>query len=179
MDIHADIHADIHVRPLRRDEAEVLDKVFAGLSPQSRHLRFHSPIPQLTAPVRRALLAVDGRDHVALVAMARGEPVGIARLIRDRLRPDQAEVAFEVVDAWHRRGVGRLLLTALAEQAERVGVQRVLARVLPENTAAFALLRSVFPVCLARRERDATELVCLLSGGWEITMDDVLDDLAA
>ena len=114
-----DIHADIHVRPLRRDEGAVLDTVFAGLSPQSRYLRFHSPIPQLAAPVRRALLAVDGRDHVALVAMARGEPVGIARLIRDRLRPDEAEVAFEVVDAWQRRGVGRLLLTALAERAER------------------------------------------------------------
>jgi hypothetical protein len=37
----------------------------------------------------------------------------------------------------------------------------------------------VFPVCLARCERDATELVCLPSGGWEITMADILDDLAA
>jgi GNAT superfamily N-acetyltransferase len=171
---------DISVRPLRPDEGAVLDTVFAGLSPRSRYLRFHSPVRNLGPPMRVALLAVDGRDHVALVARSgRGEPVGIARLIRDRLRPDQGEVAFEVVDAWHRRGVGRLLLTALAEQAERLGVQRVLARVLPENTAALALLRSVFPVCLARRDRDATELVCLPSGGWEVTMDDILDDLAA
>jgi GNAT superfamily N-acetyltransferase len=171
---------DISVRPLRRDEGAVLDTVFAGLSPRSRYLRFHSPVGRLGPPIRRALLAVDGWHHVALVAVSgHGEPVGIARLIRDRLRPDEAEVAFEVVDAWHRRGVGRLLLTALAEHAERVGVRRVHALVLPENTAAFALLRSVFPVCLARPGRDATELVCLLAGGWEITMDDVLDDLAA
>jgi GNAT superfamily N-acetyltransferase len=171
---------DIHLRPLRPDEGAVLDTVFAGLSPRSRYLRFHSPIGRLGPPIRRALLAVDGWQHVALVAVSRrGEPVGIARLIRDRLRPDEAEVAFEVVDAWHRRGVGRLLLTALAEHAERVGVQRVRALVLPENTAAAALLRSVFPVCLTRRDRDATELVCLLPGGWEITMDDILDDLAA
>ena len=175
-----DIHADIHVRPLRRDEAGVLDRVFAGLSPQSRHLRFHSPIIRLTAPVRRALLAVDERDHVALVAVARGKPVGIARLIRDPRRAHEAEIAFEVVDAWQRRGVGRLLLTALAGEAQRLGVRRLLALVLPENTAAFALLRSVFPVCFARRGRDATELVCVLDAhGWEITMDDVLGDLAA
>ena len=90
MEIHADINADVHVRPLRRDEAGVLDRVFAGLSPQSRHLRFHSPIPRLTAPVRRALLAVDGRDHVALVAVARGKPVGITRLIRDPRRSHEA-----------------------------------------------------------------------------------------
>jgi RimJ/RimL family protein N-acetyltransferase len=162
MEIHADIHAHIYVRPLRRDEAGVLDRVFAGLSPQSRHLRFHSPIIRLTAPVRRALLAVDGRDHVALVAVARGKPVGIARLIRDPRRSHEAEIAFEVVDAWQRRGVGRLLLTALAERATAIGVRRVRALVLPENAAAFAVLRSVFPVRFVRRDRDATELVCLV-----------------
>src|SRR3954453_16461834 len=108
---------DISVRPLRRAEGAVLDTVFAGLSPRSRYLRFHSPVGALGPPMRRALLALDGWDHVALVAVSgRGEPVGIPRLIRDRLRPDQAEVAFEVVDAWHRRGVGRLLLTAVAER---------------------------------------------------------------
>ena len=173
---------DISVRPVRRDEGELLDTVFAGLSPRSRHLRFHSPVTRLTTPVRRALLAVDGQDHVAVVAVsARGEPVGIARLIRDPLRSHEAEIAFEVVDAWQRRGVGRLLLTALAERATDIGVRRVHALVLPENTAAMALLRSVFPVCLARRDRDAIELVCLLPGehGWDITMDDILDDLAA
>jgi GNAT superfamily N-acetyltransferase len=171
---------DIHLRPLRRDEGAVLDTVFAGLSPRSRYLRFHSPIAGLGPPVRRALLAVDGEHHAAVVAVSgRGQPVGIARLIRNRLRPDEAEVAFEVVDAWQRRGVGRLLLTGLAAEAERLGVQRVVALVLPENTAAFALLRSVFPVCFARHDRDATELICLLSGGWEITMDDILDDLVA
>ena len=52
MNNHADIHADIHLRPLRRDETEVLDRVFAGLSPQSRHTRFHSPVPRLTAFVQ-------------------------------------------------------------------------------------------------------------------------------
>ena len=68
-----------------------------------------------------------------------------------------------MVDAWQRRGVGRLLLTALAERATDIGVRRVRALVLPANVAAFALLRSVFPVRLARRDRDATELVCLVA----------------
>ena len=68
-----------------------------------------------------------------------------------------------MVDAWQRRGVGRLLLTALAERATDIGVRRVRALVLPANIAAFAVLRSVFPVCFARRDRDATELVCLVA----------------
>ena len=173
---------DVHIRPLGHDEGELLDRVFAHLSPHSRYLRFHSPIGALSSPMRRALLAIDGHDHTALVALSGGgEPVGIARLIRDRRRPDEAEIAFEVVDGWQRRGVGRLLVTTLVDRAERVGVKRVHALVLPENTPALTLLESVFPVCLARSGPDATELVCLLPGdhGWEITTDDILADLAA
>ncbi|WP_181783077.1 GNAT family N-acetyltransferase [Pseudonocardia pini] len=171
---------DFHVRPLRRDEAALLDAVFAGLSAQSRYLRFHSPVRNLTAPMRQALLAVDERDHVALVAVTgQGTPLGVARLIRDPDRADEAEVAFEVVDAWHGRGVGRALLSALAERAADLGITRIHALVLAENTAARALLRSVFPVCLSRSAGATTELTCLPLGaaGWEITMDDILADL--
>lgn len=173
---------DVQIRPLRRDEGALLDAVFAGLSPQSRYLRFHSPVHRMTASVRRALLDIDGHDHVALIALSpRGEALGIARFIRDAARPDAAEVAVEVVDAHQGRGVGRRLLTALVEEAGRVGIGRVQALVLNGNTAARALLRAVFPVCLPRPDGEATELVCLLPGahGWEPTMDDILADLAA
>jgi len=173
---------DVHVRPMHRDEGALLDAVFAGLSAQSRYLRFHSPVRQLTGTTRRALLDIDGRDHVALVAESgRGDPIGLARIIRDVDRRDEAEVAFEVVDTWQGRGVGRLLLTAIAERAAQVGISRVRALVLTENTAAFALLRAVFPRYLTRHDGAVTELVGLLAGSdrWEITMDDILADLAA
>jgi GNAT superfamily N-acetyltransferase len=173
---------DVHVRPMGHDEAALLDAVFAGLSPQSRYLRFHTPVRQMTEPTRRALLDVDGRDHVALVAISpQGDAIGLARIIRDTARSDDAEVAFEVVDDWQGRGVGRRLLTTLVEEARRIGVGRLHARVLTENTAALALLRSMFPICLPRPDGEAIELVCLLPGAswWEITMDDILADLAA
>lgn len=135
--------------------------------------------------MRRALLDVDGRDHIALVAEAGGdgrcEPpaVGIARMIRDPRVPDEAELAVAVVDAWHRRGVGRRLLEEIGQQAVAVGVTQLHARVLPDNTAALELLRAVFPYCLTRRDADAVHLVCLLAGdrGWGVTMDDILADL--
>ena len=119
--------------------------MFTGLSPESRYLRFHAPIHGLTESLRGVLLDVDGRNHVALVAVSdRGEAVGIARLVRDPRRRDEAEVAFEVVDAWQGRGVGRRLLTGIVEAAGEVGVSRVHAWVLTRNLAALALLRAVF-----------------------------------
>ena len=156
---------DVRVRPLRRDEGAPLDAVFAGLSPESRYLRFHSPVHRLSTPLRRALLDVDGCRHVALVAESPdGEAVGIARLVRDARQTDGAEVAFEVVDAWQGRGVGRLLLTAIVEEAARIGVSRVHARVLVGNAAAEALVRAVFPVVRSRPDGEATELICPLPG---------------
>jgi GNAT superfamily N-acetyltransferase len=175
--------ARLTLRELRPDEGDVLDALMSGLSPRSRYLRFHAPIPSLTDGMRRALLDVDGHDHVAVVAeTGDGVPVGIARTIRDHDQPDEAEIAVAVIDAWHHRGVGRRLVTAVAERARATGVERVTARVLPENAAALGLFRSAFPASLTRRDDDAIVLVCLLGSSaadWSITMDDILDDLCA
>ncbi|MGQ0573949.1 MAG: GNAT family N-acetyltransferase, partial [Pseudonocardia sp.] len=172
--------ARIVLRELRRDDAAVLDTVFAGLSPDSRYLRFHAPVPRLTAGLRRALLDVDGRDHIALVAEDDiGDPVGVARAVRDRTRRDEAELAVAVVDAWHRRGVGRRLVQAVADRAAGVGIRRLTARVLPENAAALGLFRSLFPLSRTRRDDDAVVVVALLGDAWDITMDDILADLVA
>lgn len=71
------------IRPLRRHEATLLDDFVDRLSPHSRYLRFHSPIPKLPPVVRKALLDVDGRDRIALVAESDdGAAIGIAHLIR-------------------------------------------------------------------------------------------------
>ncbi|GAA1284895.1 hypothetical protein GCM10009609_57600 [Pseudonocardia aurantiaca] len=175
---------EVTLRDLRRDEGDLLDALFAGLSPRSRYLRFHSPIPALSAGMRRALLDVDGRDRIALVAEAAdGTPVGIGRAVRNTGRPDEAEMAVSIVDAWHRRGIGRRLVTAVAQRAQVRGVRRLVARVLPENAAALGLFRSAFPVLLSHRDDDAIVLVAVLDNaggteGWTITMDDILADLA-
>lgn len=175
----------VTARDLRPDEEDLLDALMSGLSPRSRYLRFHTPIPALSSGMRRVLLDVDGRDRTALVAEADdGAPVGIARTIRDRQRPDEAEIAVAVIDTWHRRGVARRLVAAVAERAMAAGVRRLTARVLPDNTAALGLFRAIFPVHFTRRDDDAVVLVGVLDGAgrtgdWTITMDDVLADLAA
>jgi GNAT superfamily N-acetyltransferase len=173
----------VTLRDLRRDDSDLLDTIVAGLSPQSRYLRFHSPIPALSAGLRRVLLDVDGHDRIALVAETDdGTAVGIARVIRDPRRPEQGELAVEVVDAWHRRGVGRGLVAAVVERASAAGVRRLTARVLDENAAALGLFRSLFPISLTRRDDDALVLVALLAGtsgtDWTVTIDDILADLA-
>ncbi|HSK60299.1 MAG TPA: GNAT family N-acetyltransferase [Actinomycetospora sp.] len=150
--------AGVVVRELGPGEEQVLDVVFAGLSDRSRYLRFHSPVPRLVPAVRRALAAVDGHRHVALVAVAGRAPIGIARCID--LGSGRAELAVEVVDAWHGRGVGTLLLRALRDLAVAAGWRELSAEVLAENGAVRALLRTVFPI--QGVARDGAELTLTL-----------------
>jgi GNAT superfamily N-acetyltransferase len=165
----------LRVRRLRTDDTLVIDTVFAGLSDQSRYLRFHSPVPRLSGPLRRMLLDVDDRDRLALVAEARTsggwDPVGVARLIRTA--PGQAEIAVAVIDAWHRRGIGRILLTAVRVAATAHGLDRLTAFVLAENHAAQALIRSVFPLCRSRQDGATVHMTCQLRHD-TVTLDDLV-----
>jgi RimJ/RimL family protein N-acetyltransferase len=137
---------DIRVRRMTGADEAALDDTFAGLSERSRYLRYHSATPRLTARMRRALLDIDGTQHLAYMAEVAGpdghRAVGIARLLS--LGGGRAEVAVEVVDAWHRRGVGALLLTSISSAAADLGYVEVHADVLPENRPVRRLLAQVF-----------------------------------
>ncbi|HEX4527047.1 MAG TPA: GNAT family N-acetyltransferase [Gaiellaceae bacterium] len=127
----------ITIRPLRRGDREAVQAVFDGLGPQSRRLRFGGAKNVLLASDLELLSRVD-ENHHALVAYVDGEPVGIARLVRDG---KVAEVAFAVADHWQHRGIGTVLVERLAADARAAGIECFRADVAPGNTASQALMR--------------------------------------
>lgn len=132
----------LRVRPLRRGDDVLLDGILAGMSERSRYRRFHSPKPRLTPADRAHLMNVDGRDHLALVALAAdGAPIGVARAVRVGGEPVAAEVAVAVVDARQGQGVGTELVRRLARCAAAAGIERLVADVLAETTLATSLAR--------------------------------------
>jgi L-amino acid N-acyltransferase YncA len=174
----------LRVRPLTAGDGVTLDAVFDGLSERSRYLRFHGPVPRLTARVRASLLDIDGHRHVAVVAEAWSAgawaPVGIARAIRTG--PGVAELAVEVVDDWQGQGVGRLLLEDLRERAAALGYRELHAEVLLSNAGVLALLHRVFPGAWLRSAVDGEATVVCPIGGAERALDAIaaaFDDLFA
>lgn len=129
------------LRPLGCEEHAVLDAVFDALSPASRFARYLSGSPQLTAPMRSALTAIDGETHIAWLGEIDGHPAAIGRLIR--VAPGRAEIAFEVVDAYQGRGLGTALLDTLMTVASVSGIDRIQATVLPTNHRSLRLLRAI------------------------------------
>jgi acyl-CoA synthetase (NDP forming)/RimJ/RimL family protein N-acetyltransferase len=131
----------VAVRPVAPGDEPGLARLLTGLSERSRWLRFFSGAADLA-----------GAAHLAatmpgLVAEA-GEPAEIVgHVLYAPEGRDRAEVAFEVADAWHGRGVGTLLLGAAAGQAAGDGIETLTAVVLPDNHAMIQVFRdSGFPV---------------------------------
>jgi GNAT superfamily N-acetyltransferase len=111
----------VRLRPLRREERDLVAGFFAGLSEESRRRRFLGPMSRLPEAMLRHLVEVDGHRHVAVVA----------------------EVALTVTDRFQGRGIGRLLLGALAATAGGAGVGALVYLVDPGNRPMLGLLRSM------------------------------------
>ena len=133
--MNAEVIEGITVRPLRNGETTVVQAVFDRLGPRSRQLRFGGAKNVLFPQEREELARVDGNHHV-LVAYLEGEPVGIARLVRDG---DTAEVAFAVVDDWQGNGIGTVLVDRLGADARAAGIKCFHADVRPDNKPSLAL----------------------------------------
>jgi GNAT superfamily N-acetyltransferase len=126
------------LRPLLSGEHDPLDAVFEGLSAASREARYLVPVPALTHAMRRVLTTVDGRCHLAWLASVDHRPAGIARVVA--VAPGTAEIAYEVVDEHHGRGIGTVLVDAVTTAASVAGVRRLQASVHPGNRASIRLL---------------------------------------
>ncbi|MFL6173666.1 MAG: GNAT family N-acetyltransferase [Marmoricola sp.] len=132
----------IRLRPLEPGDGPLLQEIFDQLGPTSRYQRFLVPKLRLTSYELRVLTAIDHDRHEALVALTFGDdrPVGVARFVRGVAEPDVAEVALAVVDAWHRRGVGSLLIDALVTRAVDLQVHEFAAVLAHDNVGALRLL---------------------------------------
>jgi GNAT superfamily N-acetyltransferase len=145
-------------RDLRPEDAPSVAAALERLSPASRYQRFLTPVDQLPAAQLRYLTDVDRVHHLALgVALARedeseGQPIAIARCVREAEGGDLAEVAVTVDDAWQGRGVGRYLIGLLRDQAWAAGIRRWRASLLSQNRAAIRLLERVGELEVTRRE---------------------------
>jgi acyl-CoA synthetase (NDP forming)/RimJ/RimL family protein N-acetyltransferase len=145
------------------DDEPALEAFFAGLDPDALHFRFFGIVRPRVAARRAA--AVDGQDHVGLVAIGHqgGGVVGHAEYVRDG--PRRAEVAFATADDLRGQGLATTMLAHLAATARANGIDTFVAHVLPENRRMLRVLtESGFPAHVAREEDEiAVELATELS----------------
>lgn len=135
--------ARLMIRPIRPDDKPLLAEGFSRLSLESRFLRFFSPLDHLSDAQLRYFTEIDYDDHFAFVASVATPDnpefgVGVARYIRFDADPTVAEAAVAVADDFHRRGIGSVLLEALAAVALTRGVTAFHLLVRSDNHAMIA-----------------------------------------
>src|SRR3954453_22374464 len=138
---------DIQVaaRPVRPDDEQRFERLWPRLSPDTVYRRFHSPLRTLPDETVHHLVDVDHGRREAVVATVGDEVVGVARYDRTPDDPSVAEVAVLVEDAWQGVGLGRQLISALADLARGRGVRTVTATVQSDNDRMVWLIRRLFP----------------------------------
>lgn len=145
----------VRARPIvPEDKANLVDG-FSRLSPESRYRRFLAPLQELTPEMLAYLTEVDYVNHFAWIAFAAQEPgspgIGVSRYVRLADEPEVAEAAVTVVDDWHGRGLGTLLLQLIGASALENGIRRFRGFALEVNKS----VRDVLEPLGARFEHDS------------------------
>jgi GNAT superfamily N-acetyltransferase len=120
-----------------RDKGK-LREMFSRLSPETIYRRFHIPYREVPERTQALMLDVDHHDKDFLVAVAGEEIVGHAMYVRVG-DVSEAEMAIVVEDGWQSKGVGKLLLSELAESARLRGIDTFTGEVLRKNRSMLGL----------------------------------------
>ena len=124
-----------HIVPADADREQAFVR---GLSPESRYLRFHGTINELSKKDLKGFTEPDSRNAVAMVVLRSGErgeeEIGVARYVID---PDGANCEFAIVvaDTWQKRGIGTRLMNALIRHIQVSGVKQISGYVIKRNSA--------------------------------------------
>lgn len=154
----------VSIRQVRDKDEPALRMFLAGLCKEARRMRFFSGAINIEGAAHWAAdPTVDGRGLVA------HDEVGalVAHAAYMRLDRTHAEVAVEVADHLHGRGLATILIERLAAIAEQRGITYFVAEVLAKNSAMLDVFREGFDGRVVRHE-GPEERVEFLTAGWRL-----------
>jgi acetyltransferase len=143
------------VRPIRPDDAQMLQNLVRGLSPESRYFRFVSSFNELPATMLSRFTLIDYDREMALVAVVKDRTtdadggvteidriVGVSRYV---ITPDQhsCEFALVVAEDMKGRGLGSRLMDNIMDAARERGLAEIVGLVLRSNAPMLKLMRGM------------------------------------
>src|SRR5690606_6680229 len=135
------------LRAITPADEPLLREGITRLSAEARYLRFFSPAPMPPDNVVERLVDVDGHDHIAWGALCtecEGTPaIGAVHAVRYAHGGRIGEYSVAVIDAFHGKGLARMMTTALLIQCLAEGLTELDVHILSENRAAVRLVGSL------------------------------------
>ena len=143
------------IRPIRPDDAQMLQALVKSLSPESRYFRFVSSLTELPPGMLSRFTLIDYDREMALVAVhqtreagADGEfvtterIVGVSRYVTN-VDATSCEFALVVADDFGGKGLGSRLMLSIMEVAREKGLTEIEGLVLVNNPGMLRLMKSL------------------------------------
>ncbi|HEY8608595.1 MAG TPA: bifunctional acetate--CoA ligase family protein/GNAT family N-acetyltransferase [Noviherbaspirillum sp.] len=130
------------VRPVRPDDAEMLQEFVRRMSPESRYFRFVSTMRELPLRMLARFTLIDYDREMALVAVHAGRIIAVSRYVTN---PDfdSCEFSLAVADDFNGQGLGSRMMYAIMDEARSKGLRQIEGLVLSSNAAMLRLMRSL------------------------------------
>ena len=140
------------IRPIHPDDADMLQQLVAGLSPESRYFRFVATISELSPAMLSRFTLIDYDREMALVAVLKERKVneegvsietqriiGVSRYITN---PDVVSCEFSllVADEFGGKGLGSRLMLSIMDVARDKGLKEIDGLVLANNHGMLKLM---------------------------------------
>jgi acetyltransferase len=143
------------VRPIRPDDAEMLQAFVRKMSPESRYFRFVSTMRELSVRLLARFTLIDYDREMALVAIERqrtpneqggfSETERIIAVSRYVTLPDlsSCEFSLAVADEFNGQGLGARMMLSIMDVARSKGLTKIEGLVLSNNAPMLKLMRSL------------------------------------
>jgi len=134
----------VSIRPITRNDVEKEREFIESLSPETRRYRFLGQVGKPGEQLLAQLTDVDYRHDAAFAAVASADEaarfIGVARYLATA-DGSGCECAVTVLDGWHHRGLGTLLMRHLIEVAKARGINYMFSLDATDNLAMADLAR--------------------------------------
>jgi acetyltransferase len=144
-----------HVRPVRPDDAQMLQDFVRAMSPESRYFRFVSSMRELSVKMLARFTLIDYDREMALVAIhTQRTPneeggfseteriIGVSRYVTN---PDMntCEFSLAVADDFAGHGIGSRMMLSIMDVARSRGLAQIEGLVLNNNVTMLKLMRAL------------------------------------
>jgi O-6-methylguanine DNA methyltransferase len=135
---------DVVIRPIRSEDAGLVQDFVARLSDEARFFRFMNVLQELSGPFMVRLTQFDYSEEIALLAVTATSPEEELGVARFSVNPDEGSCEFAIVlaDRVTGKGRGQKLLSSLIEVARSRGLKRIGGEVLATNYAMLRLAQT-------------------------------------
>ncbi|QIZ76387.1 GNAT family N-acetyltransferase [Ferrimonas lipolytica] len=154
---HATDGEAVLIRATRPQDAETILDLYPEISTRSLYMRFLRVIDKPTLKQVQRYTNVDFDIHLGLVVLYGPEQklCGAGRIIRTKPEESIGELSCMMIDKMQRKGLGRLLVATLIDQARAWGITEVVALVHPQNGPMLRLFKSLgYPCQIVWEEGD-------------------------